>query len=1158
MDTTALKKFAQEARKQLIREVQARLQQVLLTDSVERHQKAVLIEELQKRIQQTSREQVIEAVAYTWFNRLCALRYMDLNGFNRIGVVSPASGATQPEILQEAKGGYIEETLQVDRKQVLGLLSNTHPADNPQQEAYRLLLVAVCNQLAGPMPFLFTKIEDTTQLLMPVDLLSGSSILNQVRQVLTPEACQDVEVIGWLYQFYISDKKDEVMGRKSAVPTEDIPAVTQLFTPHWIVQYMVENSLGRLWLLNHPESRLIEKMAYYIKPIEQEAEYIHLSSPEEIRLCDPACGSGHILTYAFDLLYAIYEEMGYDPVQIPALILKHNLYGIEIDQRAGSLAAFALYMKAYEKDRRLTRRNVKPNICVMENITFSAAELKTYMEKLGSDLFTQDLWEGLKQFEDATTFGSLIRPRVRNPQAIRERMQERGVFNDLFLYETNRKVEKVLEMVTYLSPRYQVVVANPPYFGNFETNFKKFAKDNYPDSKSDTFAMFIERGFDLIQNLGFNAMVTMQSWMFLSSYEELRKKLLHTVTIDCMVHMANMVMGIAFGTAATVWRKNYLPEYKGDYSYVNYEDLSEANRPKEFPVKNERLTKASAADFNKIPGSPIAYWVSDRVREVFMEGVNLRSIITIKQGMATSNNERFVRNWSEVSYGNIAFNCSSLEESEQRYEKWYPYNKGGPYKKWYGNNLLLVNWHNNGKELKKFQSQLNQGWHVRLKSREYYFLESLTWSSLTSGSLSVRYSNKGYIFDTKGNCIFSNKVDRKEIVLGLLNSIVAKNIMSFLAPTLDFNVYVLAMFPFIDSTFYSYLLPNVKKLIEFSKKDWDSYETSWDFERISLLKTVKQYLNLKDAYTALRQEWLKTILEMQQLEEENNRIFIKAYGLQDELTPEVPLSEITLTCNPHYRYPDTKSRKISEAEREARLLEDTMKEFLSYAVGCMFGRYSLDKPGLILANQGETVADYLNKVGTTTPTFTPDEDNVTPVLDGDWFPDDITNRFKSFLKITFGEENYEDNLSFIENALGKDLRSYFVRDFYKDHVQTYKKRPIYWLFSSPKGSFNALIYMHRYRPDTVSVLLNKYLREYQNKLRARREYLDSVERSPGASKKDKVDAQKESRQIDSTLLELRDYESEIIYPLATEQISIDLDDGVKVNYAKFGKALKGI
>jgi len=1186
MDTNALKKFAQEARNQLRKEVGARLQQLLLTDSVEAHEKAAILEDLKKRISDTSQDRVIEEVAYTWFNRLCALRYMDLNGFNRIGVVSPASGATQPEILQEAKAGYVDETLPVKRKQLQGYLSGSLPADNPQQEAYRLLLVAVCNNLAESMPFLFEPIEDYSELLMPVDLLSESSILYAVRQALTPEACQDVEVIGWLYQFYISEKKDQVMAQKGAVPSEDIPAVTQLFTPHWIVRYMVENSLGRLWLLNHPHSRLAEKMEYYIDSTHKtltphsplpEGEgpgvrAVKVSSPEDLRLCDPACGSGHILTYAFDLLYAIYEEAGYDPAQIPALIIEHNLYGIEIDQRAGSLAAFALYMKAFEKDRRFARRGVTPNICVLEDVSFSAAEIKTYMQRLGEDLFTQDLWEGLKQFEQASTYGALIRPRIRQPQAVRERMRQQGVFADLFLNETNRKVEKVLEMAEYLSSRYQVVVANPPYMGSNNMNdcLKAFAKLNYPTTKADTYSMFMERSLSMILEHGFVGMITIPNWMFLSSFEDFRFNILSETTISSLIHNGRGVWGSDFGSCSFVLEKKRNENQFGYFRklFINQGEVNsnEAISRNFFDTENYPAYYVNSKSLKKIPGAPIAYWVSDSIINIFSNNKKISEIAEPRQGTSTGDNEKFLRLWFEVNSTFINFSCRNQNDSLLSQKKWYPATKGGEFRKWFGNNDYLVNWKNNGYEIQQFPSSA-------IRNPSTNFKEAITWTGVSASKLGVRFCESGFVFTISGKPVVCDDSSLLRYILAFLATKITFELLLILTPTISFEVGYIAKLPIIipNKTLLSNVVDITNRLIFTSKTDWDTYETSWDFQRSPLLPPGQPpaAVPLSRRYAELRAEWQRMTNETQRLEEENNRIFIEAYGLQDELTPDVPLSEITLTCNPHYRYPDNARRQYTPAEREALLLEDTMKEFISYAVGCMFGRYALEKPGLILANQGESVEDYERALtpsplpegeglGVRVIAFPPDEDNIIPILEGDWFPDDITNRFKAFLRVTFGAKNYEENLAFIESALGKDLRAYFTRDFYKDHLQTYKQRPIYWLFSSPKGSFNALIYMHRYRPDTLSVLLNKYLREYQNKLRARRGFLETIERDTAASKKDKTAALKEIRQIESVLAELRDYENEVIYPLAAEQLSIDLDDGVKVNYAKFGKALKAI
>ncbi|TFI47143.1 BREX-1 system adenine-specific DNA-methyltransferase PglX [Diaphorobacter sp. DS2] len=562
--------------------------------------------------------------------------------------------------------------------------------------------------------------------------------------------------------------------------------------------------------------------------------------------------------------------------------------------------------------------------------------------------------------------------------------------------------------------------------------------------------------------------------------------------------------------------------------------------------------RASAEDFKKIPMCPIAYWASDAVFSSF--GLEkLRDIADAKQGMATSDNGRFLRFWHEVSLGQVCVDCKNATESELRPEKWYAYNKGGEFRRWFGNNEYVVNWKNNGEELKEFVEEINKlrpgG---RLKNQEYYFLENITYSSLSSGLFSARYNPPGFLFDTKGSCIFPISAD-KHGLLSMLNSNVAQEFLNILCPTLDYSSIGINAIPIN--------LPNVRYLAEplvgLAKGDWDSIEMSWDFTTLPLLHPDYHQTTLQSTYQSLRTQWREMTLEMQRLEEENNRIFIDAYGLQDELTPEVPLEEITLTCNPHYRYGGDKT----EDELETLLLADTMRELVSYAVGCMLGRYSLDKPGLVLANQGETLADYLAQVPQ--PRFMPDEDNVIPLLDGDWFADDITLRFRQFLRVAFGDAHYEDNLAFIEQALnvkGKrnySLRDYFLGEFYTDHVKRYKKRPIYWLFSSPKGSFNALIYMHRYHPDTVSVVL-RYLRDYREKLTTERERQLAVSINPASSQGEKTKANKEAERLAKVLAELADYERDTLYPLATEQVQIDLDDGVKVNYLKLGATLKKI
>lgn len=1167
METSVLKKFAQSARRELMEQVAVKLNGVLAESSAARREAPKVVEELEKALGQRGRDQVVERVAYIWFNRFCALRFMDVNHYSRVGVVSPAPGQFQPEILAEAKMGHIDEDMLVDaktRERIFGLLQGKITSNDAQAEAYRLLLVAVCNYWNKAMPFMFERIHDYAELLIPDDLLSESSILGQTREAMTPENCEDVEVIGWLYQFYISEKKDAVfegLKKNKKVTPENIPAATQLFTPHWIVRYLVENSLGRLWMLNRPKSGLAAKMDYYIKPEEPETDFLRVSSPEEIKICDPACGSGHMLTYAFDLLYAIYEEEGYTPSEIPEKILTHNLYGVEIDERAGDLAAFALTMKARAKQRGFFRKPVQPHICVLQNITFTEDELGRYMDFAGRDLFTAPLVTALHQFEEADNFGSLIRPEITDAVGMRKILAAKNVGGNMLLYGTHEKVLRVLEQSEYLSPRYHVVVANPPYMGGKGMNGRLgvWAKDNYPNSKSDLFAMFIERNLELVNAHGLVAMITMQSWMFLSSFEFLRAQLTAQNTILSMAHLGarafDSIGGEVVSTTAFVLESAGHPEFKGDYlRLVDGKSEEEKSQSLLEAVRNPQcgwFFRASAADFKKIPGSPIAYWVSEQLRSTFGRGDNLLNIVGPRVGLQTGCNDIFLREWHEVSIENVGFNMPSRTEAKKGHLRWFPYNKGGDWRKWYGNTEYVVDWFEDGERIRNFKDE-NGKVRSRPQNTNFYFHEGITWADITTKSFAARYAPAGFIFDVKGSSGFPEKRHLYGAI-SLMNSKLMHGFMSILNPTSTFQVGDMARVPYIEiNDKIEKINISAKDLICCSKDDWDSYETSWDFTIFPLLHLGYHQASLSAAYTALRTHWRGMTMEMQRLEEENNRIFIDAYGLQDELTPEVPLKEITLTCNPHYRYGGDKT----EEELEALLLADTIKEFISYAVGCMFGRYALEKPGLILANQGETFADYLKQIPN--PSFPADDDNVVPMLDGDWFTDDITGRFRDFLRVTFGEKHYEENLAFIEKAIGKDIRKYFIKDFYNDHVKRYKKRPIYWLFSSPKGSFNALIYMHRYTPHTVSVVLNDYLREFCTKLSTEKGRLEVIERAASSSPAEAAKATKELDKIRKIIKELEDYERDTLYPLATQQIEIDLDDGVKANYPKFGDALKKI
>lgn len=1149
MNTAKLKQFASIAGKTLIEQVSSRLSIVLDKDSIERRINFKAVEILEKEIKETSKNQVIEKTAYIWFNRFCALRFMDVNNYTSVKVLSPLEGFTQPEILMEAKQGHIDDSLKIESEQILGLLSGKIPSNDPQQEAYRIILKGVCNYWHGIMPFLFEKISDYTELLMPYDLLSESSVISMTRNCLGKEECENVEVIGWLYQFYISEKKDGVFAdlkKNKKITPENIPAATQLFTPSWIVKYLVENSLGRLWMLNNPDSFLAEKMDYYIKHEKNENDFIKINSPKDLKICDPACGSGHMLVYAFEILYFIYEEQGFDPKEIPYFILKHNLYGIEIDERAKELACFALCMKAREKYKRFFKKPVSPNICALKKVKIDDDKLFYYLDALNLKDLRKSLETLLRQFENADNFGSLISPEIIDIDFVLNSMDENKIFEDIFLQETHSHVLTILNQAKYLYPKYDVVIANPPYMGGKGMNqeLSKWAKNNYPDTKSDLFAMFIKRCLELSIEKGMVSMVTMQSWMFLSSFEKFRQFLLNTSTILSMAHIGtrgfDSIGGEVVSTTAFVLEKFKQHEFKGGFARL-VDGKSEAEKEKSLleAVQNPDcgwFYRACSEDFKKIPGCPVAYWASENVKKIFVSQKLLSEYFELCQGLSTSDNNRFIRFWYEVKKNKI-----SILNSSNKNPKWFPLNKGGGFRKWYGNNLDIINWEDNGEELKRLQPK------SVIRNSNKYLKSGVTWGKITSALFSARITSNGYLFSDAGMKAFCENDNHLLNLVGLFCSKITSHLLSMLSETLNFEQGNISRIPYINVN-----SSVVNQVIKYSNLDWDTYETSWDFKTNPFLnQDIKSY-DLKTAYEKIRAVWLNMTNEMKRLEKENNEIFIRAYGLEDELSPEVPLNEITLTCNPNYRYGNSKSQH----ELENLLLSDTIKEFISYSVGCMFGRYSIDKKGLVLADKGQNLDDFLEIVKN--PLFMPDKDNVIPIMDIDWFKDDMAERFKQFLKTVSGEENYEKNLEFIENAIGKDIRKFFLNDFYNYHVKMYKKRPVYWLFSSPNGSFNAFIYMHRYRKDTVSIVLNDYLREFRAKLEAALENFIHIESSLEASQKEKLKAKKEEEKIKKVINEIEEYEREVLYPLASEQIEIDLDDGVKVNYPKFGKALKKI
>ena len=1173
MDTSRLKKFAQYARRSLIEQVEGKLKLVLAEESEARREYPNVVAELEKKLKEQgqgeeAQQQLIEQVAYIWFNRFCALRYMDVNQYNRIMVISPLAGQFQPEILAEAKAGHIDDGIvnEASREKVFGLLNGSIASRDGQSEAFRLLIVAVCNDLHRIMPYLFERIEDYTELLMPDDLLSGNSILAYTREAMTPEACESVESIGWLYQFYISEKKDEVfdgLKKNKKISPENIPAATQLFTPHWIVRYLVENSLGRLWMLNNPNSKVIEQMNYYIKPVEEETDFLKISGPEEIKVCDPACGSGHMLTYAYDLLYAIYSSTGdYDDAAIPGLILTNNLYGIEIDERAAELAAFALTMKAVKGDplgegnnrRRFFRSPVEPNICRLEKVSFTDEELNSYIDFAGKDLFTQDLRATLQEFEEADNFGSLILPTLKSPADALAALEAKDVSGQLFLAETHKSVLKVLRQSDYLSPKYHVVLANPPYMGSkgMNSTLLNWSKAKYPNcwdrGVSDLYALFIERISKLVCKSGFMSMITMQGWMFASSFALLRKHLFGKMTLNSMAHLGarafDSIPGQVVSTTAFVYLNDSNYQLKG--SFIKLTD-GENEAEKQLLFKDSLNTGsniylADTNSFQRLPGFPVAYWATKKQAEIYAENGLISEVAAFRAGLSTGDNHKFQRMWYEVSQDRSIYNASS--SGGMGSYKWVPCNSGGEYRRWYGNNDVVVNWADEGRDIKAFKGSA-------VRNESDYFKTGLTYNKISSGKFACRKKEKGFVFDDTGRSI-SASIQDLELIQGYLLSSVADSYLNILAPTLSFTSNELSNLPFIKNISFDENV--VSELVRISKNDWDSSELSWDFSSSVLLQEGCIIGRVSEAVSRHIAGSLSCVDSMVALEEKNNCSFVRAFGLERELTSKVSKHEITLLNNPYFRYGEEKPDNVLKALQ----IGDVIREFVSFSVGCMFGRYSLDKDGLILANQGDSLEEYLQKVSQ--PSFTPDDDNVIPLIDfdGDWFEDDISERFKQFLKVTFGEEHFAENLAFIEESIGKDIKKFFLKDFYIDHVKRYKKRPIYWMFSSPKGSFNALIYMHRYRPDTVSVVLNEYLREFRIKLQARKESHEQIELSASASQKEKTQAIKAIQKINKVLDEINDYEHDTLYPLAGKPPEIELDDGVKHNYPLFGKALKKV
>ncbi|EIK7040104.1 BREX-1 system adenine-specific DNA-methyltransferase PglX [Salmonella enterica] len=1147
---------------------------------------------LVKRAREQGFDVLVEHCAYTWFNRLCAIRYMEIHGYLDHGfhMLSHPDNPTGFEVLDHVP--EVAEALLPEKK---AQLVEMKLSGNQDEAIYRELLLAQCHALHRAMPFLFEAVDDEAELLLPDNLTRTDSILRGLVDGIPEEDWQEVEVIGWLYQFYISEKKDAVIGK--VVKSEDIPAATQLFTPNWIVQYLVQNSVGRQWLQTYPDSPLKGKMDYYIEPAEQTPEVqAQLAAitpasiePESIKVLDPACGSGHILIEVYNVLKNIYEERGYRARDIPQLILENNIFGLDIDDRAAQLSGFALLMMARQDDRRIFTRDVRLNIVsLQESLHLDIAKLWQQLNfhqqnQTGSmgDMFAENtalahtdsaeyqlLMRTLKRFVNAKTLGSLIQVPQEEEAELKAflealyRMEQEGDFQQK---AAAKAFIPYIQQAWILAQRYDAVVANPPYMGGkgMNSELKEFAKNNFPDSKADLFAMFMQNAFSLLKENGFNAQVNMQSWMFLSSYEALRNWLLDNKTFITMAHLGARAFGQISGevvqTTAWVIKNQHSERYQP--VFFRLIDGRKEVKKSDLLLRKNIFDKFTQHDFKNIPGMPIAYWIDLLSLLSFRHHKKLGEKIALKAGMSTGDNIKFQRYWYEVSIKKtLITNKESNTKIDIHNIKWFPCSSGGEYRKWYGNNEIVVNWENNGYEIRNFKFE-NGKTRSAVRNDEYYFREGITWSKISQGNFCVRYRPKGFVFDDTGRCGFSNNKNELLYAAGLMCTPVVNHYLSILAPTLSFTSGELASVPYPEIE--DEIIELVTNAIEIAKNDWDSQEQSWDYVCSPLLEHNSTQL-LRNIYKQKINTNIKLVETLLLIENTINNIFIDKLQLDKTIIKAVLQSEITLLCNPNYRYKNIQDH----TDLTNKYYTDITIDILSYIIGCMMGRYSLDREGLVYAHEGnkgfaELVAEDAYK------TFPADNDGILPLMDDEWFDDDVTSRVKEFVRTVWGEEHLQENLEFIAESLclyaikpkkGESaldtIRRYLSTQFWKDHMKMYKKRPIYWLFSSGKEkAFECLVYLHRYNDATLARMRTEYvvplLARYQANIDRLNEQVD------GASGGEATRLKRERDSLSKKFNELRSFDDRLRH-YADMRISIDLDDGVKVNYGKFGDLLADV
>lgn len=1154
MDKNAIKKYAVWARQQLIEKVTAKAIENVICDGQDLDENLSVIngkpidektkkqrKALIKRIKEVGYTQVMEEVAYTWFNRFVAIRFMEVNGYlpSHVRVFSDESGAFRPQILAEAIHLELEG---LDKEKVFQLQDEAN-----NDELFKYLLIVQCNALNEALPYMFQKLEDYTELLLPDYLLREGSVIEKLVNGIPENNFNiesdngQVEIIGWMYQYYISEKHEEVVDplHGKMVAKEEVPAATQLFTTDWVVKYLIDNSVGRYWIERNPESRLADELEYFVKPQNGGIKYIDEKiTPQDVTVFDPCVGSGHFLVYAFEVLMKIYVEFGYSERNAATEILKYNLFGVDIDGRATQLAYFAVMMKARQYDRRFFIKNIHPQI--YEIIESNNVDVSSIQYFYGNDNKLQnDVKLILNMLKDAKEYGSILHIPEVDFNKIGERFS--ALESEVNLYNPYLFSEflAIINEAVVLSKKYAVVATNPPYLNKYDSKLKQYATSNYKDYSSDLFSIFIYRNFDFCKKGAYSALMTPFVWMFIKTYEKLRNYIIANKDIVSLIQMEYSAFEEATVPICAFVLANQHRGQNGIYFKLSdFRGGMEVQREKVLEaLKSDNCAYVYEADernFTKIPNSPLAYSVSGKLLDVFSNAKSIADYGSTREGMATGSNDLFMRYWYEVPFDKISFDCKNREEAKSSGKRWFPYNKGGDFRKWYGNDEYVVNWENDGYEIMNFKDEKTGRIRSHNYNLDYIFRKGITWTALSSGNFGCRYSEEGKLADSKGSMLYLDGDKNVMYFLGLMNSAVSSYIMGVTSQTLDFKPGRVAEIPVFQDRIDE-VEELVKATVELSKADWDLYETSWGFTINPIISEsrIANFTTIQEAYKSWGMRCEKRFNDMKSNEEKINNIFINIYELNGELSPLVDDKNITI--------------------RRANLKRD-ISNFISYAVGCMFGRYSLDGEGIKFAGGIWNSSDYV--------TYKPDADAIVPICDDEYFSDDIVGRFVAFVETIFGHDDLENNLQFIADAIGGNgsarevIRNYFINDFYSDHVKMYQKRPIYWLFDSGKNNgFKCLIYMHRYQPDTIARIRTDYVHEQQARYRTAIE--ETTNRIESAAGSDKIKLTKKLNTLKAQDEEIHTYE-EKIHHLADKMISIDLDDGVKYNYEIFKDVLAKI